>query len=124
MEAARTATLRSSALPPLPCGGTRGSLTSYHFDIGEVAGTPAFGVEVQGQELSVVINERHPLYRDLLGPLAESELSCDQRVAKRLALVLLALARAEAASKSGTDRERVALFRDSWSDVAATFLSA
>ena len=122
-DAARTAARCSQSLPPL-CGSGRSASPSYRFDVGEVVGTSAFALEADGQDLSVVVNERHPLYRDVLRPLVESATPGDQRTAKRLGLLLLALARAEAAVGPNSDRTRAERFRHSWSDVAATFLNA
>ncbi len=121
--AARTAALCSSSLPPLH-GYIRSASTAYKFDVGEILGTSAFAVETEGQDLSVVVNERHPIYRDVLRPLAESDAPGDQRTAKGMALLLLALARAEAAVDLKDDRNNAERFRHTWSDVAATFLTA
>lgn len=122
-DAARTAARCSQSLPPLHGSGRSASAT-YRFDVGEIVGTSAFSLEADGQDLSVVVNERHPLYRDVLLPLVESTTSGDQRTAKRMGLLLLALARAEAAVGPKSDRSRVERFRHNWSDVAATFLNA
>ena len=68
---------------------------SYQIDVADV-GTPAFTLEAVGQDIRD-LNERHPLYRDVLRPLAESvrrQISHRGRVG----LVLLAMARAEAAA--------------------------
>ena len=50
---------------------------------------------MRGGQLWLLLNSRHPLYRDLYGPLAMSESPRDQDVAKQVALTVLAAARAE-----------------------------
>jgi hypothetical protein len=74
--------------------------------------------------LWLLLNSRHPLYRDLYGPLAMSDSPRDQDIAKQLALTVLAAARAEvgtwpAAGKSHRGRR----FRQTWADVLATFMN-
>ena len=122
-DAARTAARCSQSLPPLHGGGLSAS-PAYRFDVGEIVGTSAFAMEADGQDVSVVVNERHPFYRDVLRPLVESATPGDQRTAKRVGLLVLAMARAEAAIRPKPDRSRAERFRHSWSDVAATFLNA
>ncbi|WP_420446007.1 ATP-binding protein [Candidatus Poriferisodalis sp.] len=121
-DAARTAALCARSLPPLR-GGPSAS-PAYQIDVGQIVGTPAFTLEAVGQDISVVLNERHPLYRDVLRPLAESATPADHRTAKRVGLVLLAMARAEAAADPMSGRDEAEWFRREWSDVAATFLNA
>ena len=121
-DAARTATLCASSLPPLRDGPS--ASPSYQIDVGPTVGTPAFTLEAVGQDISVILNERHPLYRDVLRPLAESATPADHRTAKRVGLVLLAMARAEAAADPVSGRDEAEWFRREWSDVAATFLNA
>ena len=50
---------------------------------------------MRGGQLWLLLNSRHPLYRDLYGPLAMSDSPRDQDVAKQVALTVLAAARAE-----------------------------
>ena len=121
-DAARTAALCSESLPRLGPGPSESAV--YRLEVGDVAGTSALMVETEGQDMSVVVNERHPLYRDLLRPLTESATPADRRTAKRFGLFLLALARAEAATGAGSSRHAAAQFRSEWSDFAATYLNA
>jgi len=121
-DAARTAAMCARSLPPLQNGPSE--MPTYRIDVGRTVGTPAFTLEAVGQDISVVLNERHPLYRDVLRPLAESEIPADHRVAKRVSLMLLAMARAEAAAEPGSKQAEAERFRREWSDVTATFLNA
>lgn len=122
-EAAHVASLRSRSLPPIPSAGPSRAPT-YDCQVGAIPGTSAFEVGTAGQDLSVTINERHPLYRDVLKPLVESEAVADHRTATGLALMILALARTEAASTSRPSAAKAKQFRHDWSDVAASFLNA
>jgi hypothetical protein len=68
---------------------------------------------VRRGQLILLLNSRHPLYRDVYGPLAMSDSAKDQEAATRIALAVLAAARAHARR-----------FRQTWADVLATFLNA
>jgi len=96
----------------------------YHLAVSELPTTAAFEVGVRGGQLLVVLNSRHPLFRDLYGPLAKSEAQRDQDVATYLALTLLAAARAEYLGSGRRARDEVRRFRRAWSDVLATFMNA
>lgn len=96
----------------------------YRLAVSELPTTAAFEAGVRQGQLVVVLNSRHPLYRDLYGPLAVSELQRDQEVATRLALTLLAAARAELFGPKRSSRDETRRFRQAWSDVLATFLNA
>ena len=90
----------------------------------ELPTTAAFEIARRREQLVLIFNTRHPLYRDLYGPLAMSESDKDQDVAKRLALAVLAAARAEASATRRADRDEVRRFRQAWADVLATFFNA
>ena len=81
-----------------------------------------YSVDDDGR-LCLLMNEQHPLFRDLYEPLAKQ--SGDERSkATLVALTLLAAARAEALiAQSSTSSERP-LFRQVWSDITATFFNA
>jgi len=96
----------------------------YQIRAAELTSTAAFEIVVRGRQLVLVLNIRHPLYRDLYGPLATSDSARDQDTAMRLALALLAAARAEAAVSRVADRRKLQQFRQSWADVLATFFTA
>lgn len=96
----------------------------YRIVVTDLPTTGAFEVVLRGGRLWLLLNSRHPLYRDLYGPLAMSDSPRDQDVAKQLALTVLAAARAEvgtwpAAGKSHRGRR----FRQTWADVLATFMN-
>ena len=67
----------------------------YQIVVTDLPGTQAFEVVLRGGQLWLLLNSRHPLYRDLYGPLAMSDSPRDQDVAKQVALTVLAAARAE-----------------------------
>jgi hypothetical protein len=114
--------MRSQSLPQLQ-GTAPASTPSYRFEVGEVLGTSAFTVEANNQDLIVTLNERHPFYRDVLKPLAESDVPGERSTAKGVALVLLAMARTEASLTKQSERTYIDFYRSGWSDVAATFLN-
>jgi len=96
----------------------------YQILVTELSSTAAFEVAVKYGRLFLVLNASHPLFRDLYGPLAMSESETDQDVAKRVALAVLAAARAEVRAAGRADRDRARRFRAEWADVLATFFNA
>lgn len=58
-----------------------GATTPYQIIATELPTTAAFEVIVRDGRLLLLLNSRHPLYRDLYGPLALSESTRDQEVA-------------------------------------------
>lgn len=101
-----------------------GTTTPYQIVVSELPTTAAFEVVVTRGRLLLLLNSRHPLYRDLYGPLASSESSRDQEVAKHVALAVLAAARADISTWRGSQRAQAQTFRQAWADVLATFMSA
>jgi Histidine kinase-, DNA gyrase B-, and HSP90-like ATPase len=100
------------------------SASPYQIVVGELATTAAFEVVRRRDQLVLVFNSRHPLYRDLYGPLAMSDSEKDHDVAKRVALAVLAAARAEASATHRSHLDEVRRFRQAWADVLATFYTA
>lgn len=96
----------------------------YRIVVTDLPTTAAFEVVVRERQLFLLLNARHPLFRDLYGPLAMSESEKDQDVAKRVALAVLAAARAEVGASRRADRNHVREFREAWADVMATFFNA
>jgi hypothetical protein len=90
----------------------------------ELPSTAAFEVVLRSGRLLLLLNSRHPLYRDLYGPLANSESSRDQEVAKQVALAILAAARAEVSTWRPSEQTQARSFRQTWADVLATFMNA
>jgi hypothetical protein len=129
-----------AALPPLPprkdaipegaeqalAGSRHGKAPSsgpYQIVVTDFPGTQAFDIVVWDGQLWLLLNSRHPLYRDLYGPLAMSELPRDQDVAKQIALTVLAAARAEVGTWPRAGRVTGRRFRQTWADVLATFMN-
>jgi hypothetical protein len=124
-------------LPPILCsnsktdagptgprmGASRGSLPPYEISVVELDSSEAFEVAVERSRLTLTLNVRHPLYRDLYGPLASSESPADRDTAKQIALVLLAAAHAESAAPT-SDREALRGARAAWGDAVAAFFNA
>ena len=96
----------------------------YQIVASELPSTAAFEVVLRAGRLILLLNSRHPLYRDLYGPLATSESSRDQDIAKQVALAILAAARAEVSTWRRADGPRARAFRQTWADVLSTFMSA
>jgi len=96
----------------------------YHLAVSDLPTTAAFEAAVRKGELFVILNSRHPLFRDLYGPLAASDVKRDQDIATRLALTLLAAGRAEYMGNRRGSRDEVRRFRQGWSDVLAAFMNA
>ena len=104
--------------------GPNASPLPYQIVVSELPTTLAFEVVLRRRQLVVLFNARHPLYRDLYGPLALSDLEKDRDVAKRVALAVLAAARAEVTARRQSGRAEIRQFRQTWADVLATFFNA
>jgi len=109
-----------NALPPVD----NRSPFPYQIIVSELPSTLAFEVVLRSRQLVVLFNARHPLYRDLYGPLALSDTEKDRDVAKRVALAVLAAARAEVTARRQHGRAEIRQFRKTWADVLATFFNA
>ncbi len=104
--------------------GTPGQESPYRIVVTDLPTTSAFEIFVRGGSLLLFLNARHPLYRDLYGPLAMSDSAKDQEVAKQVALTVLAAARAEAGTRKIAERGQARRLRQTWADVLATFMNA
>lgn len=111
-----------SVVEALPRHGTDGACP-YRLVVADLPTTDAFEVVVRDGQLLVLVNAGHPLYRDLCGPLTSSDLEKDQTVGKHVMLTILAAARAEVAESEARPAE-LRRFRETWSDVVATFFNA
>jgi hypothetical protein len=94
----------------------------YQLIVTDLPTTAAYEVVVYRRTVMLLLNARHPLYRDLYGPLAMSEVEKDRETAKHVALAVLAAGRAEVSARRGRDDLR--RFRQTWADVLATFFNA
>ena len=61
--------------------------TAYQIIASELPTTSAFEVLVRGKQLVLILNTRHPLYRDVYGPLAMSDSTKDQDAGARAPVV-------------------------------------
>ncbi len=139
-NAERQAARAEVALPPLPRNpeppspdleqalapmeATRSVDCPYQLIVSDLPTTAVFETVVRRGRLVVALNSRHPLYRDLYGPLATSETESDKDVATRVALTVLAAARAEWLDPRKAGRAARRRFRQAWSDVMASFFNA
>ncbi|WP_432049456.1 ATP-binding protein [Verrucosispora sp. NA02020] len=96
----------------------------YQIATAELPKTSAFEVVVRDRQIVLLLNPKHPWYRDLYGPLAMSESGKDHDTARQLALTVLAAARAEATLDRQTERGHAQRLRQAWADVLATFMNA
>ena len=139
VEAQRTASKISASLPPLPqdessgpgsgIDPVRGALPPDTGDplqlfLAELSTTALYDFTLRDGALCVFLNIRHPILRDIYQPLAYSDQPTDQKLAKNMALVLLAAARAEVRCGANSANGHLRWFRQEWSDVTATFLNA
>jgi len=96
----------------------------YQIAAAELPRTTAYEVVVRNRQTILLLNTKHPWYRDLYGPLAMSESGKDHEVARQMALTILAAARAEAGLQRQAERGQAQRFRQVWGDVLATFMNA
>jgi len=75
-----------------------------------------------GDRVVLLINPEHPFYKQVYGPLVDSDASDDKALRAKIELFLLAAARAEASIVGVKNREVIAKFRHEWSNALATFL--
>jgi hypothetical protein len=139
-EAERRAALADARLPVLP--KRRGALTRgeqvaanacvaatasdgpYRIVVGSTTTTSAYEVLSRNGQTTLVLNERHPFFRELYEPISLASSPQAQDNATLLALALLAAARTEAAASDARERAVLDSYRRSWSDVIATFFDA
>jgi len=80
-----------------------------------------FSYAYDGRRLVLVLNPGHPFYRDVYGPLVDSENPRDRHIRTQLELLLLCAARTEATLNG--QQKAIAQFRLEWSNALATFLN-
>ena len=96
----------------------------YRIVITELKSTSAFKTLVHKGQLVLALNSRHPFYRDLYEPLANSKVSSNHDIATSITLTVLAAARAERLVSTNSDGLIGEDFWRMWSDVLASFLNA
>ncbi|MEH0843113.1 ATP-binding protein [Micromonospora sp. CPCC 205711] len=96
----------------------------YQIAAAELPTTGAYEVVTRDQQVILLLNTKHPWYRDLYGPLALSESGRDHDLARQVALTILASARAEASLRRDTERGHAQRLRQVTADVLATFMNA
>lgn len=139
ISAERTASRVQGSLPPLPnctydAAGAdirrnAGPLLSdpdgpFQLCLAELPTTDLYEFEFYAGTLTLFLNIRHPVLRDVFRPLALSDQLSDRVHATKLALVFLAAARAEVRCGNDESHDSLRSFRREWSDVASTFLNA
>ena len=98
--------------------------TPYQIVATELPTTSAYEVVVRDRQIVLLLNTKHPWYRDFYGPLAMSESGRDHDIARHAALAVLAAARTEAGLPRQLERGQAQRFRRVWADVLATFMNA
>lgn len=83
--------------------------------------TSFFTLAYDGERLVLVLNPDHPFYREIYKPLSEGEAPRDSELRAKLALLLLAAARSEAAALGKASV--LAEHRLEWSNTLAAFLN-
>lgn len=94
----------------------------YSIGVVEMPVAAPYDIFQHGRSLVLLLNGRHPLYRDLLAPAINSHVAEDRVRGKNLALAILAAARAEASARRVSERSALRTFRNAWGDVLATFI--
>ena len=108
-------------VPYIGPGQTPGA--RYRIRVADLKGTNAYDAVLHKGNVLILLNRRHPLYRELYAPLADSlSDGTANPLAERLALMLLALGHAEVATAGQADQAVVTRFLHRWSDTCATFL--
>lgn len=102
---------------------TPGNGLEYRVCTAKLRETLMFCCARKNGHLVLVINPDHPFYREVYEPLTSENRPDAKEVKRKLDLVLLAAARAEAMNTRKPDRESVKKYRKNWSDILATFLS-
>lgn len=88
------------------------------------AGTSFYTFAREEGRFVLVVNPEHPFYRELYKPLLDSEAPRDKALREKLALVLLAAARAEAEIGDRGAGDDLEALREAWSDNLAAYLNA
>lgn len=106
---------------PVLRGGSSDKQSRYKIVEATVKDATFFNYVHDGGRLVLVINPDHPFYREIYKPLADADNPRDQQLRAKLELLLLAAARAAAASKCRNPV--LAQYRVGWSNTLAAFLN-
>lgn len=140
-EAERKAARANRALPSMPLrkglrpkkethaagelvDGLPPSDAPYRILVGTLDTTTAYELLVRRGQLILILNDHHPFFRDLYGPLSTQTQEGSTSAATYLALTMLAAARAEAGTPGCSDGCDFQMFRKGWSDALAAFFNA
>lgn len=93
----------------------------YKLDLADLNSTMPYDLATDNGSIHLRINTGHPFFTDLYSPLANSDSPADREAATRVALSVLATARAEFASPNSSSGDPEG--RRRWGDILATFLS-
>ncbi len=96
----------------------------YRVAVAPLSSTAVYEFVHRRGQLTLVLNEHHPFFRDLYEPLSALEDESDLHPASCLALAVLAMARTEASLDSSDGSSPMHSFRQAWSDTLATFFNA
>ena len=86
--------------------------------------TSAYELFSRDGQLNLILNDHHPFFRDLYGPLVGLEAEGESRLTSYLALTILAVARVEAEITDPAEQTEFARLRQRWSDLLASFFNA
>lgn len=100
-----------------------GAGIDYRIVEADVKDTAFFSGVVTNGHFVLAINPDHPFFRRVYKPLSELDTPEAKQARTDIELLLIAAARAEAASTRAGDRRAVAENRQRWSDIFATFLN-
>lgn len=104
--------------------GDTTSNAPYRIVVGSLDSTSAYDLISRDGQLIVVLNDRHPFFRDLYAPLVRLGTDGQSELASYLALTMLALARVEAEITDPTHQAQSTSSRRRWSDILASFFNA
>lgn len=109
---------------PIPLGSTfkLGGL-KYRLVVKDLTSCDFFTSQLDGPRLTVTLNRLHPFFERICHPLsARGEIDA-AALRRRVELLVLAAARAEAGLETRLSRTAFQKFRSSWSDLLAAFLA-
>lgn len=103
--------------------GSYGGGLNYKIVYENLKGTAFYSFIVKNGTFLLVLNPEHPFYRKVYKPLLENDTKENKAFRSHFDLLLLAVARAEAAATKESQRDSFAQLRKTWSDNLATFLN-